>query len=240
MRLWRPRCVKRRVCALAVACFVGSSASVLAATINVPAGGDLQAAINAAQNGDVIVLAAGATFVGNFVLPNKPGVTTPIVIRSSTPDTSLPPASVRITPASAPLLAKIKSPNSMSSLRTAPGAHHWTLVFLEFQANLNGYGEIISLGAGDSSQTTLDQVPHDLVLDRIYVHGDALLGQKRGIALHSRDTSIVNSYISDCKAIGQDTQAIGGFNGPGNYLIENNYLEGAGENVLLGGADPMI
>ena len=46
--------------------------------------------------------------------------------------------------------------------------------------------------------------------------------------------------MSDCKAINQDSQAIGGFNGPGTYLIENNYLEGAGENVLLGGGDPKI
>ncbi len=43
------------------------------ATINVPAGGDVQAALNAAQPGDEIVLAAGATFVGSFTLPNKPG-----------------------------------------------------------------------------------------------------------------------------------------------------------------------
>jgi hypothetical protein len=29
-------------------------------------------------------------------------------------------------------------------------------------------------------------------------------------------------------------------NGPGPYLIDNNYLEGAGENVMFGGADPGI
>ena len=51
---------------------------------------------------------------------------------------------------------------------------------------------------------------------------------------------MINSYVSECKAIGQDSQAISGFNGPGNYLIENNYLEGATENVLFGGADPTI
>jgi len=38
-----------------------------------------QAAINAAQPGDVITLAAGATYVGNFVLTNKGAVTQPIV-----------------------------------------------------------------------------------------------------------------------------------------------------------------
>src|SRR5262249_30231876 len=33
---------------------------------------------------------------------------------------------------------------------------------------------------------------------------------------------------------------IGGWNGPGGYTIENNYLEAAGENVMFGGADPRI
>ncbi|MEP6918718.1 MAG: hypothetical protein ABJC89_23970, partial [Acidobacteriota bacterium] len=49
-----------------------------------------------------------------------------------------------------------------------------------------------------------------------------------------------NSYVSDIKAVGQDTQAIGGWNGPGPYTIENNYLEAAGENFILGGSDPAI
>src|SRR4051812_28919015 len=227
------------VCALVFAASL-MAADTDAATIAVAAGGDLQAAIDAAQPGDVIALAPGASYVGNFLLRNKGTLATPIIIRSSAADALLPGVGVRMTPAYAALLPKIKSPNSTSALRTEAGANHWTLMFLEFQANLNGYGQILALGAGDSTQTQWSQVPFDLVLDRLYVHGDPALGQKRGIAVHSRDTTIVNSYVSDCKAIGQDAQAIGGFNGPGNYRIENNYLEGAAENVLFGGADPTI
>ncbi|HEX3704197.1 MAG TPA: putative Ig domain-containing protein, partial [Vicinamibacterales bacterium] len=227
------------VCA-AAAYIAFASIAAEAATIAVPAGGNLQAALNAAHPGDVITLAAGATYIGNFVLPNLGVLTQPITIRSSAPDTSLPAAGVRMTPAYSALLPKIKSPNSASALRTAAGANHWTLMFLEFQANQNGYGEIVSLGAGDTTQTQLAQVPYQLVVDRVYVHGDPALGQKRGIGLNSSDTTVINSYISDCKGVGQDTQALGGFNGPGNYLIENNYLEGAGENVLFGGSDPPI
>jgi hypothetical protein len=37
-----------------------------------------------------------------------------------------------------------------------------------------------------------------------------------------------------------DSQAIAGTNGPGPFVIENNYLEAAGENILFGGADPYI
>ena len=78
------------------------------------------------------------------------------------------------------------------------------------------------------------------MLDRVYIHGEPKTGTQRGIALNSGDTTIVNSYISDIKAIGQDSQAICGWNGPGPYRIENNYLEAAGENVMFGGATPTI
>ena len=33
---------------------------------------------------------------------------------------------------------------------------------------------------------------------------------------------------------------IAGWNGPGPFTISNNYLEGAGENMIFGGADPSI
>src|SRR4029079_8835004 len=35
-------------------------------------------------------------------------------------------------------------------------------------------------------------------------------------------------------------QAIAGWNGPGPYTIENNYLQAAGEVILFGGGDPYI
>src|SRR4029079_19590158 len=59
-------------------------------------------------------------------------------------------------------------------------------------------------------------------------------------ALNSAATTIVNSYISDIKSKQSDAQAIAGWNGPGPFTIENNYLEASGENVLFGGADPSI
>jgi hypothetical protein len=208
-----------------------------AATITVRDGGNLQAAIDAAQPGDVIMLQAGSTFVGNFRLPEKPGSAF-ITIRSSAADSLLPGPNTRLTPAQTSLLAKIKSSNTMSALTTAPRAHHWRLQFLEFQANSLGYGEIIAFG--DANETDADRVPHDLVIDRCYIHGDPTVGQKRGVALNSAGTDIVNSYISDIKFAGQDSQAICGWNGPGPFRIENNYLEAAGENVLFGGADPKI
>ena len=217
-----------------------AAATARAETRVVPKGGDLQQALNAAQPGDVITLEPNATYVGNFILPNKGAISDYITIRSAAPDASLPPEGARMTPEYAALLPKIKSSNNMSALRTAAAANHWKLMFLEFQANVGGYGDIIALGAGDKTQTQLAQVPYALVLDRLYVHGDPVVGQKRGIALHSRDTDVLNSWVSECKVVGQEAQAISGFNGPGNYVIENNHLEGATQNFLLGGSDPTI
>jgi hypothetical protein len=206
---------------------------------NVPAGGNLQAAINNAQPGDTILLEAGATFTGNFILPAKSGSSF-ITIRSAAADSLLPGPNRRIDPSYAPLLPKIKSPNTMSALATAPGAHHYRLMFLEFPSTYQGYSIILRLGDGSSVQNALSQVPYELVLDRIYVHGDPVYGQKCGITVNSASTTIMNSYVAGIRAVGQDSQAIAGTNGPGPFTIVNNYLEAAGENILFGGADPHI
>ena len=64
--------------------------------------------------------------------------------------------------------------------------------------------------------------------------------RRRGIALNARDAAVVDSYLSDFKEVGADSQAIAGWNGPGPFRIANNYLEAAGENIMFGGADPTI
>jgi PKD repeat protein len=225
------------VCTLAV--LLWSAPKLEAATIFVPAGGDLQQALNDAQPGDTILLEEDAEFVGNFVLPMKAGDAW-ITLRSAAPDTVLPAFGVRIRPSHAPLLARVRSPNAFPALRTKPGAHHWDIRYLEFPANQGGFGDIVRLGDGSSAQNSLDKVPHHIVLNHVYVHGDPHIGQKRGIALNAAAVTISDSHVSDCKGVGQDTQAIGGWNGPGPYVIENNYLEAAGENVLIGGSDPAI
>jgi len=226
------------VCALLMAIHAGA-AQAHGATIHVAAGGNLQQALNAAQPGDTILLAEGAEFVGNFVLPVKTG-DAPIVVRTSAPDSLLPGPGQRIRPSHAPLLARLRSANTAAVLRTAPGAHHWELRYLELAGNQNGYGDIMQIGDGSSAQNSLALVPHTITLSHLYVHGDPAVGQKRCISLNAAHVRIVDSHVSDCKAVGQDAQAIAGWNGPGPYVIENNYLEGAGENVLFGGSDPAI
>ncbi len=163
-----------------------------------------------------------------------------ITVRSATADHLLPPAGTRITPQYAPLLAKLDSPNSAAVLRTAAGAHHWRLLFLELGPTMLGYYDILQIGDGSSAQSMLSQVPYEIDIDRVYIHGHPLYGQKRGIAMNGRAVTIRNSWISDIKGMGMDTQGISGWNGPGPVLIENNYVEATGENILFGGADPPI
>src|SRR5690349_10666474 len=108
----------RRVFALVPVLSIFMTASVLAATHTVPAGGDLQAALDAAQPGDVITLAQGGIYVGNFRLPVKDGDR---YITLRTGGTGLPGAGVRMSPHYAPRLAVIKSPNALPALATTPG-----------------------------------------------------------------------------------------------------------------------
>lgn len=224
--------------AMAGALYAWGLLSSAAQVISVPAGGDLQQAIDRARPGDILTLAPGATYVGSFVLPARNG-TAYITIRTAA-DERQPRAGQRVLPVHAERLAKLRSAGSAPAIRTAPGAHHWRLQLLEMSAAAPGPGDLVALGDGSAAQSALSEVPHDLILDRCYVHGDPDRAQKRGIALNSASTTISNSYVADIKAVGQDSQAIAGWNGPGPYTLENNYLEAAGENFLLGGADPSI
>jgi hypothetical protein len=209
-------------------------------SVTVGAGGDLQQALNAARPGDTIFLDRGAAFTGNFVLPARTAGADAVITVRTAGDDDLPQPGARIGPAAAAHLAKLRSPNGSPALQTAPGARGWRIALVELQANRSGAGDIVALGDGSGKQNSLAQVPSAITLDRLYIHGDPAEGQKRGISLNSADTTITGCHISDIKAIGQDSQAIAGWNGPGGYVIENNYLEAAGENVMFGGADPSI
>ncbi|HEX6973142.1 MAG TPA: hypothetical protein VF147_02010, partial [Vicinamibacterales bacterium] len=207
----------------------------------------MQPAIDAAAPGDTILLKAGETFVGPFILRAKPSSTSWITIRSDASDTLLPADGVRLVPSGKPgantslsllprLIGQGGALKTTPVIRTATGAHHYRLQFLEIDGVANlGFETLIALG-DDTTATA----PHDIVIDRVYAHGDRYRGMKRGISLNSERTDILNSYISDIKAVNADSQAIAGYNGKGPFRIVNNYLEGAGENVIFGGSDPAV
>jgi hypothetical protein len=202
--------------------------------IDVPAGGNLQQAINGAQPGATIRLAPGATYVGSFTLPAKGGSS---FITITTRDAQLPAEGRRIDPGYKPRLAVIRSPTTISAITTAAAASYYRIVGVAFEANQYGSGDVITIGANAS---TVAQLPHHIELDRVLIAGHPTNGQKRGVSVNGTHISITNSDIRDIKAAGQDSQAICGWNTPGPVVIRNNYLEAAGENIMFGGAGVSI
>jgi len=210
-----------------------------ASVTNVPAGGDLQAAINAAGCGDTLVLQAGADYTGDFILPAK-GCTTYITIKSSGYDQMPVRGFYDRVPSDATkaLMAHVHSATwTEATFGTALGAGYYKLLGMDISPNPSGqnYG-IVELGESGSTQDTVEKVAHHLIVDKNWIHGAETQEVQRCVALNSADTEVTNNWITGCHGKGYDTQAIAGWNGVGRYKIINNYLEGAGENTMFGGA----
>jgi hypothetical protein len=197
--------------------------------IAVRAGGDFQAALNAAQPGDVILLEPGTQFRGNFRLPRKPGSDF-IHIRPDLPDSALPPPGHRMTPALAGSLPKLVTPNGAQILSAEPGAHHYRFIGIEFAVD-----PAVPVA---HSMVFFDGSASDIVFDRCYVHGHPRGNVQRGITFNGSRMAVVDSYVSEIHWQGVETQAVGAWDGPGPFKLVNNYLEAAGVNVMFGGAAP--
>ncbi len=213
-------------------------ASSSTCTLTVPAGGDLQAAIDASNLGDTICLQAGATFTGNFILRDKTTGTGWLTIRTATPDDLFPPPGTRVGPSDTPQMATVLTPNVGPVFTTEISAQFYRLIGLELAvvSNPQPPENYVLVQLGDGNATSVSQVPSDIIIDRCYVHGNPTLDIKRGIQTNSARTAVIDSYVSEFHAIAQDAQAIGGWSGPGPFKIVNNYLEASGENVIFGGA----
>src|SRR4051812_20609228 len=110
-------------------CVLGIAGRAESATLTVSAGGNLQAAIDAAQPGDTILLQAGAVFTGAYTLPAKGG-TSFITIRSAAADSALPAAGARITPSYAPPPPPNRATQIGPALKKIGAAPYWRAVFL--------------------------------------------------------------------------------------------------------------
>jgi hypothetical protein len=180
-------------------------------TIPVPVGGDLQAALNAAEPGQIIELEVG-TYTGNFTLPAKAGV-------------------VSLDCSGATLL----SPNSQPVLQVGSNWHVMGDAESFCTTRLSAPGDHIRVGT--MTQTSW---PDNVTFSYVHTAGDPTVGDIRGWSAHGSNIVIVHSRCTEMKAVGKDTQCFFATNGPGPYTLAYNYFEGAGENVMFGGADPSI
>lgn len=225
--------------------------------IQVQAGGSLQTALANAQCGDTITLAAGATFSGLFTLPAKACDDQHwIIIRTSAPDSSLPPEGTRMQPcyagvASLPgrpafncngtsnVLAIVSDPqtNSTGPILLASGANHYRLLGLE-----------ITRAAGTGINYQLVSVPtgpaDHIILDRVWLAGTPQDDNKNGINMSGMTyAALIDSYSSEfhcTSGVGActDAKVVGGGNSTlpgGPYKITNNFIEASTEGILFGG-----
>ena len=221
--------------AISSAVFGDSNPEIQGNKIFVRRGDDFQAALNRAQPGDTILLQAGETFKGAFRLPKKGGNRF-ITIRSSAPDSRLPAKDKRLDPQKyAAVLPKLESNVRGNPVILAEkGAHHYRFIGVEFMPTIEGLYNIIRIGTND--ETRVEDLPHHIEFDRVYVHGSEKYGQRRGIAANGRHIRIINSYFSNIKREGDESQAIAAWATDGPIEIINNYLEAAAQGVLFGGA----
>ncbi len=235
--------------------------SANAATVSVPRGSNLQTFILAANCGDTLVLEAGATYTGTFVLVAPGGTCTGgdsdyVTVTTSG---SLPPAGVRLDPSKYSAgMAKLVSPNTMPTLSTRTGANHWKFIGIDISGTEGAFVPIlINLGqspvTGDTPGWAQRLLMKGFVFDRCFIHPPEISATnlssnsvtrfvERGIALNITDGWVQNSYIAGFTG----NYPNGGIEasedvlmdvGPGPLHVINNYLEAWYSNVFIGGAD---
>jgi len=223
--------------------------------ITVNAGGDLQTAMDQAQCGQTIQLQQGATFTGQFTVPAKScDANHWIIIRTSAPDSALPAEGQRLTPCYAGVaslvgrpaypcpnpenvLAKVQTANRGDGpFKIAAGANYYRFIGLEItrQPGTEGPAKLISLiGTADH-----------IFVDRSWLHGNVNDETQGGFGTSGGTyIAVFDSYLNDFHCISvtgtcTDAHAISGGcsdTQDGPYLIQDNFLEASGEEVMFGG-----
>src|ERR1700735_623573 len=208
------------------------------AVVNVTPG-TLQTALKNAScdpNGTVLQLPRGSIDTEAITLPYKSCATGKWII-ITTAGVSLPAQGTRLDPSIfagqiARLTQSASGASTIQTQRNSPVNHYW-LAGLEIEQTAPIVYMLVDIGAYASAP---DQLPSNIVIDRCYVHGKATNDVQRDILLNGSNLAVVDSYVSEGHWAGEDAQAISTWNGSGPLKINNNFLEGSGENILIGGA----
>ncbi len=229
-------------------------------TVAVHTATQLQAAFDNAALGDEIVLDAGTTYKGNFIVKIPSGTTGWVTVRSSA-SASLPSPGTRVGLGDAIHMAKIMSPNYgevgeptnpaignnyNSTTPTDMGVHHYRFIGIEFATGLTGYNYHVMYFAPPIKGVpyTSGTMPHDIIIDRCLVHGNDPLttsfpsggATTNGSAIFDvANGAIVDSKLYNLWGVGLETQVISCVGGPGPRLIQNNEISGGTEGFLCGG-----
>lgn len=206
---------------------------------------ELTTVINAAASGSTICLQAGVTFSGHFKLR---GHKSSYVTLRSTEANLLPQQGRRVSPSDASHMAKLISPDKLSAIMIAPNSSRWRLVGLEITTAVTaGDGAVVGRigvdGAAEQErQLTLAAMPHHVIIDRCYFHGSAVSSAavSIGLPISGWHVAVMGSYFKDFRDSGGDNQAILIAFTTGKIIIENNFVEASGENIMVGGSDSPV
>jgi hypothetical protein len=204
---------------------------------------DLTAALAACVDGDVIALAPGASFPGQFTLRNR-GTTGWVEIRTNISTATLDaacPQGNRMTPAIAAALnlAVVKASSNTGGFVSAFSARGYRITGVIVQDNGNAANGLIRFG--DTAMTQVSQICSYMIADRCYLRnsgtGTAAKNVRKGVYASCQYTGVVDCYIENMVDGGSDSQAISVLGCAGPYVIRNNYLEGWSETILFGGGN---
>lgn len=209
-------------------------------TIDVKAGQDLQAALDAAQPGDTLRLDAAGTWSADYLLPVKSGDTSGQITITTSNIETLPLVGNRVTEEQSLAMPRIKG-----HVKTMPRSAHYTFRGIRIEAYADYYtGGLVDFGGqginNDIVVNVAEDLPRDFTIDRCWLQADPGWGGKRGIYANCAGLVVKDSVVKDFFSDSQDSQAIGCTNGPGPFTIENCYLSATGENIMFGGACPAI
>jgi hypothetical protein len=200
--------------------------------IKVAPGESLQRAIDSSAPGDVIELEAGAIHTGVFNIHKRAGY-----VHVRTAGCPIKPGN-RATPADAPYMAKIQTPNAESVIQVNPGASYWRFSCVEIMNSRADMDTTAIVYLQPSTMSSPDDYPHHIIFDRVLIHGNPGNRVRRAFRFGGAHMALIDSSCYDIRQPGYDTQCVSDSQGPGPYKIHNNYLEASTENVAFGGSNP--
>ena len=190
---------------------------------------ELQTALTNSVGGDEIHLTAGTTYTGNFTLPS--GKSSVVTIRTASVAWST--EGTRVSPSNLSSMAIIKGDTDSPVFNLGANSDNWKFLGIAIAASSSAHSySLIQIGDLDNA-TTLAELPDNVTVERCYIYGDSTLGGRRGILAMGSNITVKDSYIENFFGTVTDPQAILISEGAGPTLIENNYLEGSGENLYI-------